>query len=87
MSVSPFQTLLPGMPGAVRLAHELHDAPVLMHEIMAGDLAFRRAEPIQRAVRRCHAGIMQKDHVGRAPVRAFAEVRRRRERSHRNSRM
>ena len=33
---------LAGMPGAVALAHHLHDAAVLVDEIVGGDLRFRR---------------------------------------------
>src|SRR5690606_23959195 len=74
----PHPEALTRVPGAIRLAHELLDASVFMHEVVTGDLAFRRAKPLQRAVRRCHAGVMQEDDVRGASACPFAEIRRRR---------
>ena len=65
---------LAGMPGAARLRHELQHAPVLMYEIMAGDLAFVATQPVERAIRRAHAGIMEKDHVRQAAIRPLAMI-------------
>ena len=62
------------MPGAPRFGHKLDDAAVFKHEIMTGDLRGGIAEPIQRALGRGHAGIVQDDAVGCGIKPAFAMV-------------
>ena len=39
---------LPGMPGALVLAHHLGDAPLLVDEIVAGDLRLLPRQPVER---------------------------------------
>ncbi len=39
---------LAGMPGATVFGHKLVDRAVHVHDIVAGDFAFGRAEPVQR---------------------------------------
>ena len=42
-SVSPAQKLSPACQARIRLADHLGDAAVLIDQVMAGDLGFRRA--------------------------------------------
>ena len=65
------------MPCAPALLHELHDAAVLMHKIVAGDLAAGRFEQFERGVGISHAGVVQQNHIGAPVVLAIAEIRRR----------
>lgn len=65
------------MPGTTRFGHELQHPAVFMDEIVAGDLAFRPTEPVEGAIGRAHAGIVQQDHIRLAPTCPLAVVRRR----------
>ena len=69
MSVASAPGTLAGMPGAVAFAHHLHDAAVLMDEVVRRNLAGRIAQPCFGAGAGLHAGIVQDDHVGRSPSR------------------
>ena len=53
-----------GMPGALGFGHALHDAAVLQHDVMGGNVGARRAQPRDRAFHVRHAGVVQHDHVG-----------------------
>ena len=66
-----------GMPGALGLRHALHDAAVLQHDVMRGDVGARGAELRDRALHVRHAGVVQHDHVGQAALAAVAVIRRR----------
>ena len=66
-----------GVPGALALGHALHDAAVLQHDVMRRDVSARGAELGDRAFHIRHAGVVQQDHVGEAPVVAVAIVHRR----------
>ncbi len=66
-----------GMPGALALRHALHDAAILQHDVMCGDLGAGGAELGDGALDVGHAGVMQHDHVGLPVVGAFAEIHRR----------
>src|SRR5882724_2300365 len=64
------------VPGAPRLRNALHDAAVFQNDVMRGNLAARRAEPLDRALHVRHAGVMQDDHVGQTALAPFAMVGR-----------
>ena len=53
-----------GVPGAARLRHELHDAAVLVDEVMARHPRLGVAQPIERRLGALHAGVVQQDDVG-----------------------
>ena len=55
------------MPGAPLFRHQLDDAAVLEHDVVRGDFARRRAQTLTAACGVAHAGVVQHDHVGRAP--------------------
>ena len=65
------------MPRTPVVRYQLQDASVLPHDIVAGDLGGRLAEPIHSGGSILHAGVVQKDHVGRDEADARALVRRR----------
>ena len=64
------------MPGAVAFAHHLHDAAVLMNEVVRGDLRFRRAEPGLGRLAGDHVRIVQDDDVGSRRAETRTEIRR-----------
>ena len=66
-----------GVPGALALGHALHDAAVLQHDVMRRYVGAGGAKLGDRAFHIRHAGVVQQDHVGQAPLVAVAIVRRR----------
>ena len=66
-----------GVPGALGLGHALHDAAVLQHDVVGGDLGAGGAKAGDRALDVGHAGVVQQDHVGRAALVPLAAIRRR----------
>ena len=65
----------PGMPGASPLRHQAQHIPVLVHQIVAGYLRRRIAQPLHRLARGLHAGVMQDHHVDRRTNRPVVLVR------------
>jgi hypothetical protein len=66
----------PGMLGAARFGHELHDATVLENEIVARDLGRRIAEAGERFLGGFGAGVMKQQEIRRRDAAALAEIGR-----------
>ena len=67
---------LAGMPGPLLFGDELGDPSLLVDEVMTRDARLWPRQPIERAFRRLHAGVMQDEHVGLQPVAPRLAVRR-----------